>query len=78
MKKTTILWWCRDDDGCYIRCPLIVPTPTKLNGEWYQTDRKGYERQEVLDKSLAREMSHLKLKPGEGPRKIEITAKFVD
>ncbi len=77
--KTVNMWLCRDDDGWRVLCPLAHPKPKRNRGEWEQVDRSGRERGECIGPSQFKVLfPHLKLKPGDDPRRVEITAKFVD
>lgn len=72
-------WVCRDNDGWYAVCPLQNIKPVKRMGSWAQRDRKGVCREVIF--SAARFESlfpKFKLKLGEGPKRVELTAKFVD
>lgn len=85
MKTAKVVQLCRDDDGDYVVCPLMSVEPEKTHyGQWKQCNRKGHIVSSFLEGSRENRdggdkiFGHLKLKPGEGPRKIEITSKFVD
>lgn len=71
-------WLCRDTDGWYKVCPL-AKRPSFGGWIWEQCDHNGIDKANgICARDFEREFPNLKLKPGEGPRRVEFTGRFCD
>ncbi|KKK68108.1 hypothetical protein LCGC14_2947380 [marine sediment metagenome] len=73
-------WLCRDSDGWYKKCPL-AKRPSAEACIWEQYDRNGAQRAETISaRDFEREFPNVKgrLKPGDGPVRVEFEMRFCD
>lgn len=71
-------WLCRDMDKFYIVCPL-AKRPVFEIGAWRQHNQRDTDITiPICPRRFEREFPNLKLKPGEGPRRVEFTGEFCD
>ena len=73
-------WLCRDLNGVYVICPL-AKQPEYISHSWYQSDGDEVRRQiDICTHTFEREFPNIKgkLKPGDGPIRIELTLRFCD
>lgn len=78
MKSANVVQLCRGLDGWYVVCPLLSVKPKEMSKTWVQVDRDDKNRTVDFGPTSAKILGFPKLKPGEGPKRVEITAKFVD
>ena len=87
--KVAKVWLCRNSgkNAEYVFSPLGNVLP-RIKSEhsvcgrlfwWRQDDKDGLDRSVgMCAKDFQRLFPQLKLKPGEGPRKVDVTAKFTE
>ncbi len=79
--KLVKVWLCRDSNqgsrSLYAIHGHLTPKPVLGRDEkWDQAGRASIL--DICPENFQRLFPHFKLKPGDGPRRVEITAKFVD